>query len=86
MLKFDRSWFSIPVFFTICLATILATPGFAQDDPDGDGDAKKDSKGAWERLIYTPYRDLKKVFEDQDSSVIMPYVDYLKMLEKTLVL
>lgn len=74
----------VAIYVVMCVA-ISASPGFAQDDGEGaddGGDNKQDSAGAWERLIYTPYRDLKKVFDDQDSSVIMPYVDYLKMLEK----
>ena len=36
---------------------------------------------AWERLIYLPYRNLKSVFENQGASVVLPYLEYLKVLE-----
>jgi hypothetical protein len=33
----------------------------------------------WERLIYVPYRNLKKVFENERSAVLMPYSRFLKI-------
>jgi len=33
----------------------------------------------WERLIYLPYKNLKGVFDKQDGSVVIPYLEYLKM-------
>ncbi|MSR56234.1 MAG: hypothetical protein EXS05_00985 [Planctomycetaceae bacterium] len=36
----------------------------------------------WERLIYVPYRNLKQVFEKEDSTVLMPYGRFLKLWER----
>ena len=65
----------------LLLFTTLAGPAIGQDEPakpDGDGD----ETSLLERMIYVPYRKLRDVFEKQDASVVMPYAEYLKMLEK----
>ena len=81
---------SRPVVFVI-LAVLVG--GFAsaqaQDDESPSSDSNKEvaaersaSGGAeevWERLIYLPFRDLKKVFDSQSASVIMPYIEYLRL-------
>ena len=46
--------------------------------PDDDEVADADASD-WERLIYLPFRDLQNVFENQEGSVVLPYVEYLKL-------
>ncbi len=62
------------LLFSFCIPTISA-----QDEPPGDQD---DNKSALERMIYVPYRKLRDVFDKQDASVVVPYADYIKMLER----
>ncbi|MEX0725869.1 MAG: hypothetical protein WD065_06345, partial [Planctomycetaceae bacterium] len=33
----------------------------------------------WERLIYVPFKNLQMVFDKQSSSVLIPYIEYLKL-------
>ena len=40
--------------------------------------------GPLERLIYVPFRELQKVFNNPDASVILPYSEYLQLLQKAL--
>lgn len=45
-------------------------------------DGEEGAEDPWERLIYLPYKNLKQVFENQGASVVLPYLEYLKMWEK----
>ena len=38
----------------------------------------------WDRLIYVPFRDLKKVFDNQDASVVLPYAEYLDLMKRAI--
>lgn len=65
----------------LLLLVAFCVPASAQDDPPaGVGEEKADS--AIERLIYLPYRKLRDVFDKQDASVVLPYGEYLKMLDR----
>lgn len=77
--------------FTVVLSlTILTTAGSAQDvvsgvtetssqiaDNGDDGEDKKPTR----HLIYLPYKQLIGVFGQFNSSVVVPYVEYMKLLE-----
>ncbi|MFK7822257.1 MAG: hypothetical protein AB8G99_26410, partial [Planctomycetaceae bacterium] len=69
------------LLFCLLAIQILVTPALAQDDPPASTDTG-DEKSMLERMIYVPYRKLRDVFDKQDASVVVPYADYLKMLEK----
>jgi len=36
----------------------------------------------WDRLIYVPFRELQKVFNSQDASVVLPYAEYLDLMKR----
>jgi hypothetical protein len=35
---------------------------------------------SWDRLVYVPFKELKRVFDNQDASVIIPYREYLELI------
>ena len=93
MSRFVRVFWRPFCFLVIgCLTAVgISDRANAQDDaasqPDAAAkaaDAATDaaSSGAWERLIYLPYKNLKDVFEKHGSTVFMPYLEYLKLTEK----
>lgn len=49
----------------------------AADEPVADGAQDKDK---WDRLIYVPFRELQKVFDNQAASVVVPYAEYMELL------
>ena len=51
------------------------------DGPAEKADSPK-KESVVEKLIYLPYRSLKDVFEQQGSTVFMPYAEYLKQFGK----
>ena len=38
----------------------------------------------WDRLIYVPFKELRKVFDNQDASAVIPYAEYLELLQSYL--
>ena len=38
----------------------------------------------WDRLIYVPFRELQKVFDNQEASVVIPYAEYMDLVQKYL--
>ncbi len=38
----------------------------------------------WDRLIYVPFKELQKVFDNQDASVVLPYAEYLDLMKRAL--
>lgn len=35
----------------------------------------------WDRLIYVPFKELQKVFDNQDGSAVLPYAEYMELLK-----
>lgn len=35
----------------------------------------------WDRLIYVPFRELKDVFDNQKSSAVIPYEEYMQLMK-----
>lgn len=54
----------------------------AEAKPDTPADKAAGKESPIEKLIYLPYRSLKEVFEQQGSTVFMPYAEYLKQFGK----
>ena len=38
----------------------------------------------WDRLIYVPFKELQKVFDNQDASVVLPYAEYLDLMKRAI--
>ena len=38
----------------------------------------------WDRLIYVPFKEFQKVFDNQDASVVLPYAEYLDLMKRAL--
>ena len=38
----------------------------------------------WDRLIYVPFRELQKVLDNQHASVVVPYAEYMDLVQKYL--
>ena len=69
-----------------------ADEGAAAGEPADDGDSKatagEDADTApepaiddLERLIYIPFAELRKVLDNQQASAVVPYSEYMKLLE-----
>ena len=68
-----------------CGLIALAAPGFSFGESPSTDSAKSDwNANTVERLIYMPYKNLQEVFEKQDGSILVPYVDYLKLVERAI--
>ena len=67
------------VVASACLLTVLPARLIAQDADPPDEPAVNSPP---ERIIYVPYQKLEDVLDQQNSSVIIPYADYLKLWSK----
>lgn len=38
----------------------------------------------WDRLIYVPFKELQKVFDNQGASVVLPYAEYLDLMKRAI--
>lgn len=85
-----RPW----ILFGILVAQ-LATQAFAQEDsPSPAAAAATESTSTdapqttdasprpatWNRLIYIPFRELQKVFNNEDATAVVPYAEYVELL------
>ncbi|MEY3225557.1 MAG: hypothetical protein RLZZ536_176, partial [Planctomycetota bacterium] len=57
------------------------TPSASQPVP---ADPPAQPPGTLERLIYVPFRELQKVFNNPDASVVLPYSEYLQLLKQAM--
>ena len=49
-----------------------------EDASPDDGEAAVEQ---WDRLIYVPFKELQKVFDNQTSSAVIPYAQYVELLQ-----
>ncbi|MFN9717651.1 MAG: hypothetical protein ACK58L_03095 [Planctomycetota bacterium] len=49
-----------------------------------DGEGRRALIEKWDRLIYVPFKELQKVFDNQDASVVLPYAEYLDLLKRAI--
>ena len=79
----------------VILIMLLCPPAAAAQDPGDRPASQPDSipqndKGGppdanlVERMIYVPFRELQKVFNSQDASVVLPWGDYLELVRRSL--
>ena len=56
----------------------------ADEKPAVDDNSKPSLSEKWDRLIYVPFKELQKVFDNQDASVVLPYAEYLDLLKRAI--
>jgi hypothetical protein len=49
---------------------------------DEQSDPAAELAASWDRLIYVPFRELQKVFDNQGASVVLPYSEYLDLMKR----
>ena len=88
--------YGFSIFFVlISMITMNQSRLFAQETtepasetavaPDEAGETAKPSLSEkWDRLIYVPFKELQKVFDNQDASVVLPYAEYLDLMKRAL--
>lgn len=74
-------------FWRLCvILTFLILPAASSLAQDDDVDpAVPDPPDAvlqeWDRLIYVPFQELKDVFDNQKSSAVIPYAEYMELMK-----
>ena len=92
-------WFGVPAVVA-CLFSLVSSGLMAQEPvPTTGGDASASTPAApvadepavpatlaekWDRLIYVPFKELTKVFDNQGASVVLPYAEYLELMQRAL--
>ncbi|MCA9083647.1 MAG: hypothetical protein KDA81_06310 [Planctomycetaceae bacterium] len=66
----------------ICLGSI--EPLMAQSENPVPSENEEEKLSQWDRLIYVPFSELQKVFDNQDASAVLPYREYLELLRNYL--
>jgi len=61
-----------------------ATPAAQPADAEHPGTKEPDAKLSLrqEHIIYLPFKNLRDVFEDEDSSIVLPYAQFLEMWDR----
>ena len=78
----SRSALLVFLFTSVAFPLRLAAQDTESDSSSPTAANAEAAKG-WERVIYLPYQNLKDVFERHGATVFMPYLDYLKLWEKS---
>jgi hypothetical protein len=66
-------------------ATTPAETAPAATPPAGTEESKPASVSEkWDRLIYVPFKELQKVFDNQGASVVLPYAEYLDLMKRAI--
>ena len=55
-----------------------SVPAAGTDEVDSDDDSVLPD---WDRLIYVPFQNLKDVLDNEDATVVIPYREYLELLQ-----
>lgn len=72
------------LFALTAVFSCLTSVAIAQDETLETSDATNTEESAladWDRLIYVPFKELQKVFDNQEASAVIPYAEYLEMLK-----
>ena len=92
-------WFGVPAAIVYFLALATSELSAQETTPVTAGDAAAATPAAsvadapaapvslgekWDRLIYVPFRELAKVFDNQGASVVLPYAEYLDLMKRAL--
>ena len=72
----------------VVMTALLTASVFAQEDnntaPAAPDTPKTNSAKYWNRLIYVPFRELRRVLDNEDATAIVPYAEYLELLQNYL--
>lgn len=60
---------------------VLPVSVFGQDESTDTPAEESSVVNDWDRLIYVPFDELQKVFDNQDASAVIPYAEYMEMLK-----
>jgi hypothetical protein len=79
------------LFFCLLLFPLSAAAQDTQPSPTAqvpaatppDKSAADAGNNVLERLIYVPFRELQKVFNNQDASVVIPWSEYLELVRRS---
>ena len=63
----------------LCLIAV-AGPLVAQENEPPSGESPQ-KLTTWDRLIYVPFSELKKVFNNQQASAVIPYSEYMELMK-----
>jgi hypothetical protein len=72
------------LFSVMAIAIILSSSNraYGQEEDTVPAAAQEDSDSIenWDRLIYIPFQELRKVFDNQSASAVIPYTEYMQLL------
>ncbi len=54
------------------------------DPATATNESKPTLSEKWDRLIYVPFKELQKVFDNQEASVVLPYAEYLDLMKRAI--
>ncbi len=64
--------------------SIAQEPAQAEPKTPTADEANPSLSEKWDRLIYVPFKELQKVFDNQDASVVLPYAEYLDLVKRAI--
>src|SRR5881296_3648535 len=75
------------IIMSAVMVLVCADSARAQEKPlppsepaqEKEGMKDKDTAPREEHVIYVPYKNLKDIFEKEESSVLLPYAQFLQM-------
>lgn len=69
------------LFVYLLTISLFSVTVVAQDESDSESSKEVDSVEDWDRLIYVPFKELQKVFDNQKASAVVPYAEYMTLLK-----
>ena len=71
----------LPLFLFSTLLLAQEENGSDQDEASNDAQPIAKINESGERIIYIPFKDLGRSFENPDSNIVLPYTEYKAMLD-----
>ena len=88
MKRFSYGLSVLVVLFSLLATTspksIAQEPAHVETKTPATDEAKPSLSEKWDRLIYVPFKELQKVFDNQDASVVLPYAEYLDLMKRAI--
>ena len=69
-------WRMLALLLSVCAVMQTAS---AQDDSQPSAETVEE-ESTWDRLIYVPFTELRKVFNNQQASAVIPYEEYVRLM------
>lgn len=72
--------------YLLVVSLFASSVAIAQDNKDKPSSKAENAEAmnGWDRLIYVPFKELRKVFDSQDASAVIPYAEYMELLKSYL--